>query len=1072
MTTDTKCPDCGGVTTPGEPCPACLLGVGLETMTGEGVGEAATQWTPPTIDELAGRFPELELLELVGRGGMGAVYKARQETLNRLVAIKILPPEIGKKPSFAARFTREAQSMARLNHPNIVTIYDFGERDGLYFFMMEFVDGVNLRQLLDTARVSAREALAIVPQICDALQCAHDQGIVHRDIKPENILMDRQGRVKIADFGLAKLIEPESATVIPPAGPGDEASVHTLAAIGTPAYMAPEQIEHPGDVDHRADIYALGVVFYQMLTGELPGKELEPPSRRGIQIDVRLDEIVLQALEKNPQRRYSQVSVMKTRLEDVRSVAAVPGKAEVLRGLDRRWGIAKLMLAVVGGVTIGQTLFRAIVPHGPLSASHALLSGCAMLVGMGLTFLLVRLYFRKLRQRIANQPIEPQQSSASQRELPVAEQTTAKTIQVALSAVLSLLTAGVMGFFVYLAFFFPKKMSVWAGEARALSVSEQLTCNASSFCSSFGLLLLPLLLLALLAAFVWLLIALRSLARRTRWKLSLGILAAAALLVLAGVKIFGEQNGPTRLQSLAQSPHLLRKLPTQQVIDAGLAEVGENIPWPWQELESRIRDGRLTAEQAAGIMDGFSAWLEKEHPRGYRKPLHWKDHLLSQLKSAGLVGDEHVVRFLSAYHGSPQLNPLPRLRADDRSMNVRCEWVAPWGQDLLEMVLLNDVDSVTIDGQPVSLQGGVIRHGRRSCNLTAELSGLLPGKHLLKCEIVSALIDKEDSVGLGSKAVAADWPVAKRLWKRTCQAEFMVYARDTEVVALLDDPVFDPVASGGLSVAKVAIHSARQGTAGKATIVFDVSKALPLPISFDVSLRLNGETYPCGGLWYVFHEKGVSYSGLECSAAIPGLDPGTRTADIVLTPAPQRIDRRADIERIWGREIIFPKVPLVRHDIIGPNDPVAVPGVERAEAGHDAPPAAPYAGVSGDARASTAPMSPRWITLAILAVFLLAGLPLTVGAIVWIALGAKQGYALGRGASVLALGAPPMAFLFAAAMHIFNVGPEMMVSVVLFTACAEIAAFLMGLLARKTTSGTVAMVISAIVFLVCCAVIA
>ena len=371
----------------------------------------------------------------------------------------------------------------------------------------------------------------------------------------------------------------------------------------------------------------------------------------------------------------------------------------------------------------------------------------------------------------------------------------------------------------------------------------------------------------------------------------------------------------------------------------------------------------------------------------------------------------------------------------------------------------------------MSLQGGVIRHGRRSCNLTAELSGLLPGKHLLKCEIVSALIDKEDSVGLGTKAVAADWPVAKRLWKRTCQAEFMVYARDTEVVALLDDPVFDPVASGGLSVAKVAIHSARQGTAGKATIVFDVSKALPLPISFDVSLRLNGETYPCGGLWYVFHEKGVSYSGLECSAAIPGLDPGTRTADIVLTPAPQRIDRRADIERIWGRKIIFPKVPLVRHDIIGPNDPVAVPGVERAEAGHDAPPAAAYAGVSGDARASMK-TGPIWSTLAILAVSLLAGFPLTVGAIVWIALGAKHGYALGRGASVLALGAPPMAFLFAAAMHIFNVGLDMMVSVVLFTACAEIAAFLMGLLARKTTSGKVAMVISAIVFLVCCAVIA
>ena len=190
---------------------------------------------------------------------------------------------------------------------------------------MEFVDGVNLRQLLHAGRVSPREALAIVPQICDALQFAHDQGIVHRDIKPENILLDRRGRVKVADFGLAKIVGNvgRPSRVLPSSVPEHERRRRNRSdrptddltdagkAMGTPQYMAPEQIQHPGEVDHRADIYALGVVFYQMLTGELPGKPIEPPSSK-VQIDVRLDEVVLRALEKKPELRYQQVSEVKT----------------------------------------------------------------------------------------------------------------------------------------------------------------------------------------------------------------------------------------------------------------------------------------------------------------------------------------------------------------------------------------------------------------------------------------------------------------------------------------------------------------------------------------------------------------------------------------------------------------------------------------------------------------------------------------------------------------------------------------------------------------------------------------
>ena len=229
------CPQCGTPLPGGSLaglCPACMLklGAGADTVT-----EAKQPaFVPPTVAELAPLFPQLEILELIGKGGMGAVYKARQKQLDRIVALKILPPGIGDDPAFAERFAREAKALAKLNHPGIVTLYEFGRAElplgqaaqqprptgQTYFFLMEFVDGVNLRQLLHAGRVSAREALAIVPQICDALQFAHDHGIVHRDIKPENILLDRRGRVKVADFGLAKIVGQVAQTSLS-AGSGD-----------------------------------------------------------------------------------------------------------------------------------------------------------------------------------------------------------------------------------------------------------------------------------------------------------------------------------------------------------------------------------------------------------------------------------------------------------------------------------------------------------------------------------------------------------------------------------------------------------------------------------------------------------------------------------------------------------------------------------------------------------------------------------------------------------------------------------------------------------------------------------
>ncbi|MCU0979010.1 MAG: serine/threonine protein kinase, partial [Pirellulaceae bacterium] len=245
MTSQKQCAACGSALPADAPqglCPACLFKQGLQVDADatEDAGRPATGFTPPAPAELAADFPDLEILELIGRGGMGIVYKARQKQLGRIVALKILSPAVANDPAFAERFSREARALALLNHPHIVAVYDFGRKDDLFYFLMEYVDGANLRQLLDGGRLAPREALAIVPQICDALQYAHDHGVVHRDIKPENLLLDKRGQLKIADFGLAKLAgrQPHEATL-----------TGTGQVMGTLHYMAPEQTEHPQQVD-------------------------------------------------------------------------------------------------------------------------------------------------------------------------------------------------------------------------------------------------------------------------------------------------------------------------------------------------------------------------------------------------------------------------------------------------------------------------------------------------------------------------------------------------------------------------------------------------------------------------------------------------------------------------------------------------------------------------------------------------------------------------------------------------------------------------------------------------------
>lgn len=307
------CPKCGSTLPLDAPkglCPRCLGALNLATETVLTGADALAAQPPLSPEELAPHFPQLEIIACLGRGGMGVVYKARQKSLNRLVALKLLAPERVADTQFAERFVHEARALAALNHPSIVTVYDFGQAGGFYYLLMEYVDGVNLRQAMRAGRFSPEQALAVVPPVCEALQYAHEHGIVHRDIKPENLLLDREGRVKIADFGIAKLLHAE----------GSEIGLADSQPAGTPQYMAPEQKAHRG-TDHRADIYSLGVVLYELLTGELPTDSLQRPSRK-VLIDVRLDEIVLRALESKPELRYQNAGEFGTQVE---TVIATPG---------------------------------------------------------------------------------------------------------------------------------------------------------------------------------------------------------------------------------------------------------------------------------------------------------------------------------------------------------------------------------------------------------------------------------------------------------------------------------------------------------------------------------------------------------------------------------------------------------------------------------------------------------------------------------------------------------------------------------------------------------------------------
>jgi len=264
------------------------------------------------MSELVGRKLGKYTLEAsLGEGGMAAVYRSHHPQFNRPVAIKILPPTIGQDPSFRARFEREGRTIAGMNHPNIIRVYDIDEADGLFYMVMDLLPGGTLESRLREGGLDRKWSTDVVVKMAEALEYAHSRGVIHRDIKPSNILLDADGQPVLADFGIARLVQGEGEANLTAAG----------MVMGTPAYMAPEQLS--GDQpDARSDIYALGVVLYQLLTGRAPftGDTMaivtahltkQPQALREIVRDLppALDAVVLQALAKQPEHRFKSAGV-------------------------------------------------------------------------------------------------------------------------------------------------------------------------------------------------------------------------------------------------------------------------------------------------------------------------------------------------------------------------------------------------------------------------------------------------------------------------------------------------------------------------------------------------------------------------------------------------------------------------------------------------------------------------------------------------------------------------------------------------------------------------------------------
>src|SRR5438132_3571961 len=310
------CAECGATVFADAPqgvCSVCLFRTGLASLDNKD-----DQAFEPTVARMSKDFGDYELLKEIGRGGQGVVYRARQKSLNRIVALKVIGVGRWASEAHLRRFRLEAEAAASLNHPAIVPIHEIRERDGCCYFSMNLVEGGQLDEVVKREAVSIRRAVELIAKLARTVHYAHEHGILHRDIKPGNVLLDKEGEPHLTDFGLARLVETESTVT------------RTTDCLGTPSYMAPEQASgNNAELTSAADIYGLGAVFYQLLTGSPPfvGRstyetvrlllETEPRQPRLLnpKVDRDLSTICLKFLEKDPKRRYSSALALAQDLE-------------------------------------------------------------------------------------------------------------------------------------------------------------------------------------------------------------------------------------------------------------------------------------------------------------------------------------------------------------------------------------------------------------------------------------------------------------------------------------------------------------------------------------------------------------------------------------------------------------------------------------------------------------------------------------------------------------------------------------------------------------------------------------
>src|SRR5882757_3714259 len=352
-------------------------------VRGENANAASKNKKSARAAELLGELGDYELLEEIGRGGQGVVFRARQKSLNRIVALKVIRLGQWASKAHLKRFRLEAEAAARLEHPGIVPIHEVGERDGSCYFSMKFVEGGQLDEVARREPMPIRRAVELITKVARTVHYAHEHGILHRDIKPGNILLDAKGEPHLTDFGLARLVESESSVT------------HTLDILGTPSYMAPEQaVGNNTAVSNATDVYGIGAVLYQLLTGHPPfaggatyetirlllDTEPRQPRLLNPKIDRDLSTICLKCLEKDPKRRYSSALALAEDLERWLKHEPIRARRTGVFTRTAKWvrrnpTTTVLMAALVGlaAAIVGVMVWKSESPPPPVSGGIAVL---------------------------------------------------------------------------------------------------------------------------------------------------------------------------------------------------------------------------------------------------------------------------------------------------------------------------------------------------------------------------------------------------------------------------------------------------------------------------------------------------------------------------------------------------------------------------------------------------------------------------------------------------------------------------------------------------------------------------